>query len=91
MLLVLALCVAFTVTFADVVISKEIAHVCKGMKCSECKKISELKILLKSIKYTSFDFCLVALLIFFIYNTLIFSKFKFYYTSAVILKTRANH
>jgi len=87
--LILAVCIAFAVVFAEIIITLEIINNSKNVKCL-IKKEKDLKSIIKTIKQAIIGFCLAALLIFFNHNIIKYVKFKYYYISPFILKVRIN-
>jgi hypothetical protein len=89
-LLFLALCIAFSVVSAEILISADIDHICIDADCFECLKIEAAVNLLKTLKLIGLFFSLAVFLVFFIQFCKEHLEFDFYSHSLIKLKVRIN-
>jgi hypothetical protein len=90
MFLALAVCMIFSVFFAEVLIADDLDHDCIGEGCPFCLAIEIANNFLKSLKLTVLTVFLIVCLIFLIQTFKKFIEFDISLHSPVALKVRFN-
>jgi len=96
LLLVLAICITFSVIFGEILISFNIGHECSEShvnamtECHVCLKIEITRNLLRILILAGFGFAITALLRIYNQNILKYSQLNYFSFSPIILKVRIN-
>jgi hypothetical protein len=88
--LVLAVCIAFSVVFAEVLIADDIGHDCAGDGCPFCLAIATAHNVLKNLRLGALAVFLAACSMIFAQTLPSFTQFPLSLNSPVVLKVRFN-
>jgi hypothetical protein len=89
-LLVLAVCVAFSVLFAEILIAGNYDHDCIGEGCPVCLHIEAVKCFIRTFKLAGLIAFFAACLAFFTQAVRINNEFAYYNLTPIGLKVRFN-
>ena len=90
LLLVLAVCIAVSVVFAETIIAGSLDHDCSRANCLICLKIEAAKYFIRTFKLAGILFSLAALLVYGAQIFLKYSEFIACPSSPIALKVRFN-
>ena len=90
LLLVLAVCVSFSIASAETIMAIELLHVCTSTICRPCLRIETLQSFLNAFKFAGLAFFAIGCLIFYTETIQKNIKLSSFSLSPVILKVRLN-
>jgi len=90
LLLVLAVCIVFSIVSAETLIASEHDHECTGNCCPVCLQIEIVNCFLKTFNLAGFILLFAAFLAFFAKVHYIYNEFFYYRLTPVALKVRFN-
>jgi hypothetical protein len=90
LLLILAVCIVFSVVSAETLIASEHDHICTGHSCHVCLQIEIVKCFLRTLNLAGIIFFISIFYPFIFLDNRIYNKFSYNIPTPIALKVRFN-